>query len=127
MKVESTKSCCRRLLTTLMSVFRCLETNATFSLPEVNVTLIDAVARKDLDRLHDNLGEPTPQSPEDPCGYRLRLQSTSLQALEGTNRAISVSEAKRGQYLIPDANLTWEASDSRCLEELEHLGVNGEA
>ncbi|VDK39747.1 unnamed protein product [Taenia asiatica] len=108
----------------LTSYVQCLETNTTSSLPEVNVTLIDTAPRKDLALPHDDLEGPTPQSPEDPCGYRLRLQSTSLQALEGTNRAISVSEAKRGQYLIPDANLTWEASDPRCLEELEHLGVN---
>ncbi|KAL5965450.1 hypothetical protein TSMEX_006815 [Taenia solium] len=111
----------------LTSYVQCLETNTTSSLPEINVTLIDTAARKELDLPHDDLEGPTPQSPEDPCGYRLRLQSISLQALEGTNRAISVSEAKRGQYLIPDANLTWEASDPRCLEELEHLGVNGEA
>ncbi|VDM21962.1 unnamed protein product [Hydatigera taeniaeformis] len=110
----------------LTSYVQCLETNTTSSLPEVNVTLIDTAVRRDLDPPQDDLGGLTPESAEDPCGYRLRLQSTSLQALEGTDRAISVSEAKRGQYLIPDANLTWEASDPRCLEELEHLGVNGE-
>ena len=38
---------------------------------------------------------------------------------------ISVTEAKRGQYLIPDANLTFEASSPRCLEALKRLGVDG--
>ncbi|KAH9279185.1 hypothetical protein ECG_08568 [Echinococcus granulosus] len=108
----------------LASYIQCLETNTTSPLPEVNITLIDAAARKDLDQPRNDLEGLSSPSAEDPCGYRLRLQSTSLQALEGTKRAISVSEAKRGQYLIPDANLTWEASDPRCLEELEHLGVN---
>ena len=92
-----------------------MEANSTTRLPEVNITLIDT-----------NKTRKSPiQEIEYSCDYRLRLKSTSLQALEGIGRMLSISEAKRGQYLIPDANLTWEASDPKCLSALKGLEVDG--
>ena len=96
---------------------RCTNSNDSQTVDSVNITLTNALWR--------NCENKSPSQVDYPCEYQLQLHSSSLQALSGISRPISISEAKIGQYLIPDAKLTWGASSNSCLDRLNKVDVNG--
>ncbi len=110
-----------------MSIFlRCKFTGKAIPLPEISIQLTSAIPSPQQPKEETQSTNTFPDHDENSsCGYRLRLWSTSLHALAGMSRSITRKEAEKGQYLVPDASLQWEALQPGCLEEMDDLEVHG--